>query len=913
MLLMTHKMRFCNVIAQERGDAMRVVRSPDSGTNRGVSDQARDAIQSMIAALEMEIHATDQALGRQRGVALSFGTRESENPNPVYQFHPAYPMPDSTDEVWALIAKNGRRVPGKLVQWDAETVLWEAQGDFGAEITDARLVPDQTQLLRGLKDRLNTMLETADQEGGAVNWSLIQETLNLKPPEARDHKHPVPKLPALNERQRLAVKSALANSLTLLWGPPGTGKTTTLAYLLTTLAEAGQTVLLISNTNVAVDAALAKVVERWRGHPALEQGVAQRLGHNYTEAIKAPEIAAYVVPEEIVLRRSAHIQEKLHRVWQQRDEAARDVRIWESVEALDGDVRIQSANAAAKANRISVLQQHANHLQGQWQKVQKALQRGPQRSRPTSIGQKRRQRQREIYERIFTQWRTLTADIERMTVEEREHRTAQARAIDRLKELQSQYGINPKHIGEASRFAESARSAVRRLKEQEALLESQIDAMAREVRRARRVTATTLTQAFREKPETMRADVVIVDEASMAVLPTIVYAAGLARQAVVYIGDFRQLPAVVLSDHELARTWLRKDVFSLHSVPEALAQGRKLPYLVALNEQHRMDEAICEAANALFYPDSPLITKVRRDEPPSRAFPTGALLYVDTGPWGSFTLRGPKGTSKTNPLHTAAAVALVRTLLERGDAGIGVTTPYRPQVAAIQAAMEEANIADQVMVDTIHRYQGSERPMMILDVSDAPGTSPSQFMQADSLDADGARLLNVALTRAQKQVIVLADMAYLLESRGIPERALSRRMVDYLKRNGKELDLGEVMPLYGGDAIWKEMTEDIQAANKAVYLSVPDLSEDRVDQMIRWSAIAGKNHTPMTVTTRPPQQQRVGSQVAARWLDSLRKEGIAVKTESQLVRRTLDIDNRLTWFYTEASREKLSWVSGFRV
>src|SRR5690606_29755345 len=36
---------------------------------------------------------------------------------------------------------------------------------------------------------------------------------------------------ALNETQRAAVQQALDSQLTILWGPPGTGKTTTLAEL----------------------------------------------------------------------------------------------------------------------------------------------------------------------------------------------------------------------------------------------------------------------------------------------------------------------------------------------------------------------------------------------------------------------------------------------------------------------------------------------------------------------------------------------------------------------------------------------------------------------------------------------------------------------------------------------------------
>ncbi len=259
----------------------------------------KEILLSMIAALEMEIHATDQILGRQQGVALSFGTRESDDAKPTYRFHPASGLPSGADDSWLLIGRGGKRIDGRLVGWDTETVVWQAQKDHGPEITDARLVPDQTQLLRSLKERLAEMIETADQEGGGgINWELIEQTMNLKPPGVRAKSVKGIDIKGLNERQQRAVKSAFTNTLTLLWGPPGTGKTTTLASMLTSLAESGQSVLLISNTNVAVDAALTKVVDRWRGHPALERGEVQRLGRNYTDELKTDDVEPYVIPEK---------------------------------------------------------------------------------------------------------------------------------------------------------------------------------------------------------------------------------------------------------------------------------------------------------------------------------------------------------------------------------------------------------------------------------------------------------------------------------------------------------------------------------------------------------------------------------------------------------------------------------------
>ena len=61
-------------------------------------------------------------------------------------------------------------------------------------------------------------------------------------------------LPSLNERQKLAVRRALASeSLFLLQGPPGTGKTQVIAELTAQFAKCGKKVLISSETHKAID------------------------------------------------------------------------------------------------------------------------------------------------------------------------------------------------------------------------------------------------------------------------------------------------------------------------------------------------------------------------------------------------------------------------------------------------------------------------------------------------------------------------------------------------------------------------------------------------------------------------------------------------------------------------------------
>ncbi len=86
---------------------------------------------------------------------------------------------------------------------------------------------------------------------------------------------PRPAGEALNVTQAQAVADSTALGVNVIWGPPGTGKTHVIAHAIAELLEQGRSVLLLSNTNVAVDHALLKVHD---GLPPAAGPLCVRLG-----------------------------------------------------------------------------------------------------------------------------------------------------------------------------------------------------------------------------------------------------------------------------------------------------------------------------------------------------------------------------------------------------------------------------------------------------------------------------------------------------------------------------------------------------------------------------------------------------------------------------------------------------------
>ncbi|CCH59911.1 hypothetical protein TBLA_0C00960 [Henningerozyma blattae CBS 6284] len=63
----------------------------------------------------------------------------------------------------------------------------------------------------------------------------------------------------LNESQKTAIKFSLANSISIIHGPPGTGKTYTLVELIQQLVHRGQRVLVCGPSNISVDTILERL------------------------------------------------------------------------------------------------------------------------------------------------------------------------------------------------------------------------------------------------------------------------------------------------------------------------------------------------------------------------------------------------------------------------------------------------------------------------------------------------------------------------------------------------------------------------------------------------------------------------------------------------------------------------------
>jgi hypothetical protein len=241
------------------------------------------AIAEMLEALQLEraeLRARLGPLGDQRRVRVIRGRRLLAEPGAhTYRFDCTLdlPVPDGTA---VRLEADGEASGGEVLRLDRdeEHLVVVLKQDLGDTVPEGWVSFDPALLLGLIAGRLRLIADGA-ADPAAVGPAFFPE-LGLDLLTGRAPPGPIANLRGEipegegSPAQRAAVAFALGQRVAYIWGPPGTGKTRTLALLVHALRRRGEQVLIVAHTNVATDTALRRVLDG----EALPPGAALRLG-----------------------------------------------------------------------------------------------------------------------------------------------------------------------------------------------------------------------------------------------------------------------------------------------------------------------------------------------------------------------------------------------------------------------------------------------------------------------------------------------------------------------------------------------------------------------------------------------------------------------------------------------------------
>lgn len=273
-------------------------------------------------------------------------------------------------------------------------------------------------------------------------------------------------------------------------------------------------------------------------------------------------------------------------------------------------------------------------------------------------------------------------------------------------------------------------------------------------------------------------DLVVIDEASQCDIASALPLLFRARRSVI-IGDPMQLRHIssltkprdseLQHKHDLVETRLAW-MYSVNSLFDLAAGFVPSAGIVNLRDHHRSHADIIGFSNDEFYEGRLRVaTRYPKLKRPSASQP--GIVWQDV----KGTVSRPREGGAQNPEEARAVVeALVDLLITRGYTGtVGVVTPFRAQAQLLQshirsrAELESMAGRSELLVETVHRFQGDERDVMFF----SPVVSAGVPSGALGFLRSNGNLFNVAITRARGLLHVVGDRGAALKCG-----------VDYLER-----------------------------------------------------------------------------------------------------------------------------------
>jgi superfamily I DNA and/or RNA helicase len=614
--------------------------------------QAASALEAEIEAVREKPSSDVLFNGKQ---SKTSGTDYSD-----YSFECHHPSIKFAEEIKAVVGEKLFTV--KSVSYEDKTIVIRFPERLGDVISEVHLEWENDFVL---KRTLTEIISLEDAEKNVQQRVLrLFEPKNEAVPFHKEIIHDEKR----NRAQIDAIYKAMLCRTLFIWGPPGTGKTDTLGYIIANYLLQGKTVLFASNTNRAVDVGLLSALNASR-----------QIGVD----IRAEKITRFGEP--------ALDNDEL------------------SVYQFDNQNEILVQNRKGEASEwIELLSRRENVLRG----LKKRLESG---KKPTS--------NQEMELKLIDQKIEDSGGIEAL-----ENRFADLKAVNERKELWK-----------------------------------------------KQLVATTLAKVCTsELFHDLDFDAVVVDEGSMANLPYLMVLSSHAKWHLMVVGDPMQLPPIALTSDNTSRNFLERDIFTTVSGAQNSEQlflwhDENPEFTSFFDTQYRLESSLADIISTVFYEGR---LKTGKDGQTFNSLNDRAFHLVDTSRYSPFIEQktGERGGFKpVNTVHQEAVVRILKNMQSKGifSEQVGIIVPFRSVVYDLRNRLYEEGLRN-VEVGTIHTFQGREKDYIIFDtvMSGEQQRGQIRHYSVRPLDEEKnglsvPRLLNVALSRSKKELIVIADMNHI--------------------------------------------------------------------------------------------------------------------------------------------------------
>jgi AAA domain len=288
-------------------------------------------------------------------------------------------------------------------------------------------------------------------------------------------------------------------------------------------------------------------------------------------------------------------------------------------------------------------------------------------------------------------------------------------------------------------------------------------------------------------------DLVIVDEAGQISTPNLLVPLVRARRSVL-VGDHRQLPPFLDTEVQgwvdSLRSSAQADPARAERIAGLLKRSAFEDYYATTDDEHRvmltvqrrMPAEIADFVSRAFYGGA---LRTEHDASAGESVFARPFAMIDTADQSEGRRRErPDRRSEGWGTHgyvnelEATLIAQLVTGYARAYRDWAVIVPYRAQAERIRELITVGLGIDAAdSVGTVDAFQGGERDLVIYGCTRSNPRGDIGFLREQ-------RRLNVAITRARRQLVLVGDTTTLTRASDEPFAELMRRLVGYLRGNG---------------------------------------------------------------------------------------------------------------------------------
>lgn len=192
----------------------------------------------------------------------------------------------------------GKIVEGSVFYTDGFQIMIAVKEDVGKVVSSGFIMVEPWKLLRQLGKSVSELSYT--------NNPIAMELLE-KGPQLADKD----KKSCIRKGQDEAIHYTLNNKISIIWGPPGTGKSNVMAEMTRKFIKDGKRVLLVSHSNISVDVVINRIEEqcyKQNEKEYFEEGKILRYGFVRDPNLRKDE---YASSYNYALKHASHLKQKM--------------------------------------------------------------------------------------------------------------------------------------------------------------------------------------------------------------------------------------------------------------------------------------------------------------------------------------------------------------------------------------------------------------------------------------------------------------------------------------------------------------------------------------------------------------------------------------------------------------------------